>query len=320
MITHSCKEIGGYFSIDIRSGGIFPEDVIPLNIARNCLRYVIRVNNIKKIWVPYYTCPVVWESIKKEDCEMNFYHINKSFLPQIKFGENDFILYTNYFGICANNVKLLAKKYKNLIVDNAQAYYMPHNGLASFNSARKFFGVPDGAFLYSKKRLKYEFEIDKSSVDRFSHLLKRIDTDASFGYEDFRNNDEALRFEDIKLMSNITKALIKGHDIETEKQKRLENFNYLHSKLKGINELIIELDEDDIPMIYPLFIKKDELRDKLIKNKIYVAKYWDGIQENIEEQELLNYLLPLPIDQRYNVDDMEYMAQLILNKIGELNK
>lgn len=316
MITHSCKEIGGYFALDIKNG-ILPEDAIALNIARNCLRYVIRVNNIKKIWVPYYTCPVVWESIKKEDCEMNFYHINKSFLPQIKFGENDFILYTNYFGICANNVKLLAKKYKNLIVDNAQAYYMPAYGLASFNSARKFFGVPDGAFLYSKNRLDKELEVDKSSLERFSHLLKRVDSGASFGYEDYKNNDETLRFEDVKFMSNITKALIKGHDSEFEKLKRIENFNYLHSKLKDINELVIELDKDDIPMVYPLLIEKDGLRDKLIKNKIYVAKYWDGIEENIEEQDLLNYLLPLPIDQRYTVDDMEYMAQFILKETGE---
>ena len=42
---------------------------IALNCARNCLRYIIKAFLIKEIYVPFYTCPVVWQSIKKENCK-----------------------------------------------------------------------------------------------------------------------------------------------------------------------------------------------------------------------------------------------------------
>ena len=126
-----------------------------------------------------------------------FYHINESFLPEKSFSEDSYILYTNYFGICAAigicaaNVKKLSNKYKNLIVDNAQAYYMPRYGLASFNSARKFMGVPDGAFLRCEKLLDEPLELDKSSIVRFSHLLKRVDTNALDDKELYLLSDKA---------------------------------------------------------------------------------------------------------------------------------
>ena len=60
-------------------------------------------------------------------------------------------------GIGLLTIQLLNKKYPNLIVDNAQAFYMPHLGLASFYSPRKFFGVADGGYLFCGKKLDEEF-------------------------------------------------------------------------------------------------------------------------------------------------------------------
>lgn len=314
MTLNFSKEIGGYFELDIKDGKL-PSHSIALNTARNCLRYLIKTYNIKTIYAPYYTCPVVWDAIKKENCTIKFYHIDNSFMPTIDFPKNAFILYTNYFGICANNVKKLANKYKNLIIDNAQAFYTPKYGLASFNSLRKFFGVPDGAFLTCNKQLDEVLELDKTSIDRFSHLLKRIDTNAQYGYEDYKNNDELLNDEDIKIMSNLTKALTKGIDTENSKIKRLENFNFLHENLKMLNSLTIELDCDDVPMVYPLYIETEGLREKLIKNKIYIAKYWEGINKNIPEFDLLKFLISLPIDQRYNTNDMQKIINIIRKEI-----
>lgn len=131
MITNSFSEIGGYFELEVEQRFDNIKNQIALNCVRNCLRYIIRAFNIKEICVPYYTCPVVWQAIKKEECKMKFYHIDKNFMPIVDIHENDYILYTNYFGICAKNVKKLAKKFKNLIVDNSQAFYMPKYGIAS---------------------------------------------------------------------------------------------------------------------------------------------------------------------------------------------
>lgn len=317
MTVKLSNEIGGYFGLDLETDKSenLSHYSIALNSGRNCLRYLIRELNIKKIRIPSYTCPDLIKSITEENCKIDFYHVNKNFLPEEEFISSDYILYTNYFGICSRNVKTLSRKYENLIVDNAQAYHMPMSGLASFNSARKFFGVPDGAFLHSRIRLKDDLQSDKTSINRFSHLLKRIDVDAQFGYEDYKKNDELLGREEIKLMSNITKALVCSHDVIYEKSRRLENFKYLHKHLKKLNELEISLDVDDIPMIYPFLVKDGKfIKNTLIENNIYVATYWNAENLNNVEQTFQDNLVPLPIDQRYGIDEMNKILMVLAAK------
>lgn len=310
MTTNLSKEIGGYFGLEIEQKFDNVKNQIALNSARNCLRYVIRAFNIKEIYIPYYTCPVVWQAIQKEHCKIKFYHIDKTFMPDIDLPSEAYIVYTNYFGICSKNVKDLTKKYKNIIVDNSQAFYMPKYGIASFNSIRKFFGVPDGALLYIDKRLNEDFEQDVS-FNRCSHLLKRLDIDAQFGYKDFCKDDDSLIDEPIKFLSNLTKTIFNSINIEKAKIKRLENFDTLSKVLSATNELKLIPDKDNVPMVYPYLIKDETLRQKLIQNKIYVAKYWSKSPDKYYENYLYEYLLPLPIDQRYDLDDMTKIIEVI---------
>lgn len=310
MTLSFSKEIGGYFELEIDSKFDNISNNIALNCARNCLRYVIKAFQIKEIYVPFYTCPVVWQSIKKENCNIKFYHIDEKFMPTMELPENSYILYTNYFGICAKNVKDLDKKYKNLIIDNAQAFYMPKYGIASFNSIRKFFGVSDGALLQTDKFLDEKLELDVS-YNRFSHLLKRLDIDAQFGYQDFCDNDDSFAGEDIKKLSNSTKTIFNSIDIEKAKKKRLENFDFLNSHLNKTNELNISLINEDVPMVYPYLVKDDSIKSKLIKNKIYVATYWDPQPLNTQEGIFQKYVLPLPIDQRYSAEDLKKILEVI---------
>lgn len=310
MTILSCKEIGGYFELELDKIYNNCSDSVFLNTAKNCLRYVIKAFCIKEIYVPYYTCPVVYHAIKRENCKIIFYNIDKNFLPTIDFPLNAFVLYTNYFGICASNIKKLAQKYKNLIVDNAQAFYMPKYGIASFNSIRKFFGVPDGALLKVDKLLDKIFEQD-SSYQRMAHLLKRIDVNAQFGYEEFCKNENILENEEIKYASNLTKVLFNSINLENCKKQRLQNFHFFQEHLSMTNELSISLDKDDVPMVYPYLIKDENLRSKLIKNRIYIATYW--VPQPFETQEYIfqKYLIPLPIDQRYTLKDLERVMDVI---------
>lgn len=311
MTTNLFKEIGGYFELETDAKGCeFYPEAIALNSARNCLRYVIRVYQIKEIWIPYYTCNVVWQAARSENCKIKFYHIDENFLPTQEFKKDDFILYTNYFGVCAKNVENLSKKYPNLIVDNAQAFYMPKFELASFYSPRKFFGVPDGGYLFCAKKLDEKFN-KNVSYQRCSHLLKRADLRASEGYSDFQVNEESLNDESVELMSDLTHKLLASVDYKKAKENRLNNFKFLHNSLKQTNELQIELSKNDVPLAYPYLIKKEGLREKLIQNKIYVATYWSPLDKEFYESKLQKYLLPLPIDQRYGEAEMKRILEVI---------
>lgn len=308
------KEIGGFFQLETNLGEEYHSAAIRLNSARNCLRYIIRTYKIKRIWAPAYTCPVVWDAIKAEECEIIFYDINEYFLPTKSFPQNDYILYTDYFGVCGKNIELLASKYPNLIVDYSQSFYAKPKGLASFNSPRKFFGVPDGGYLFQKNKLEIQLEKDES-ISRFSHLIKRIEQGASNAYSDFMREDAMLDDVPIKSMSELTLTLLRGINYSEKRKIRLRNFSYLHSKLQEHNLLQLNLSQVDVPMVYPLLIKKDNLRTKLIGNKIYVATYWKGQKDQNWGKQFENYLLPLPIDQRYSLSDMDFVIKILSDNI-----
>ncbi len=309
------KEIGGYFELETIKGESYFKDCIALNSGRSSLRYIIRANNIKTLHTPYYTCWSVTDTIKEEGVEIRFYNIDENFLPTKEFKEDDFILYTNYFGVNGKNIKELSQKYKNLIIDNAQSFFFPLEiGLSSFNSVRKFFGVPDGSYLKCNKILNKDFEQD-ISYKRSLFLLKRHDLGANAAYNDFQLSEATFELnKNIKLMSNLTCNLLKGIDYDFIKQRRLQNFKIYDEILKSSNELKIKLDCDDIPMVYPYLIKKEGLREKLIQNKIYIAKYWAPLEDNLFESNFQKFLLPLPLDQRYNEEDIKRVIGHILNQ------
>lgn len=207
-----------------------------LNCGRNSLRYIIRTYNIKEIFIPYYTCPSVWQAIKRERCQIKFYHIDKTFLPTIKFPQDSYILYTNYFGINSKNVYYMADKYKHLIIDNAHAFFMTQIGLAGFNSIRKFLPTPDGSIVYTTKKNTTIYSPDES----YKSLINT----------DFRNRDFDIS-EDIKAISNKTVELLNNLDITLNKTYRIEKFYELDKKYHRTNLLKLSLYEYDVPYVYP---------------------------------------------------------------------
>ena len=116
--------------------------------ARDALKFLIQKYSIKELRIPYYLCDVIRHALFEVGVKPLFYHIDDDFLPTREFSEEDYILYPNYFGICDNNVDLLAKKYPKLILDNAHAYYAKTQGFATFDSERKFLETDFGANLY----------------------------------------------------------------------------------------------------------------------------------------------------------------------------
>ncbi len=316
MNSNLCKtEIGGYFELECGHSSSIHAGASTLNSARSALRVTIRTAHITEIFVPSYTCPLIWDAIKAENCNIHLYDIGLDFLPVQDFPHDAFVLYTNYFGVCANLVDILAQKYRNLIIDNAQAFYMPFKGYASFYSPRKFFGLPDGGLLYCRDKLQLP-DAKGISYDMCSHLLKRIDADASTGYADFQRNDEALGERGVQQMSALTQALLGNIDYTGAKAKRLENFAFLHKALSARNKLTFALSDCDVPMIYPFLTDDSDLRTKLIENKIFVATYWPGTEDTCPPGStgayLRRHLIPLPIDQRYGINEMKRIIEKII--------
>lgn len=312
------RPIGGYFELELRKGEHYHKKAIRLNTARNCFEYILRRRHIKKVYIPFYTCEVMLEPIDKLGIDYEFYHIDESLEPTILpvLKTNEAFLYTNYFGLKQACVKKLIGVYgERLIVDNAQAFYAkPYPGIDTFYSARKFFGLADGAYLYTDGFLQQELEQD-NSFDRMSHLLKRVDLGAEAGYQDFKKNDGALVGQDIKKMSRLTDVLLSGIDYNRARIIRRENFIVLDKALSKTNCFHFDLDEDNTPMVYPYLANDKTLKQQLIEKKIFVATYWPNVYEwcNPEDWEftLAERVAYIPVDQRYDSNDMAYIISVL---------
>lgn len=312
------EAIGGYFSLELPLREEYHKDAIRLNTGRNCMEYILRARSYKKVYVPYYTCEAVMEPINKLGIPYEFYHIDVHFEIRDHFTlkADEALLYTNYFGLKQRYVEQLAEKVgTRLIVDNTQAFYAkPIQGIDTFYTCRKFFGVADGAYLYTDKVLNEDFEQDKS-YDRMSHLLKRIDLSAEEGFAEFRKVDDGLDNQPIRMMSKLTQRIMQSIDYNAAAMKRRENYIMLHEMLGEENNLQLTLDDDAVPMVYPFLAPNIGLREKLIEKKIFVARYWPNVLDWTEkgsiEYQLTEQMQPLPIDQRYGEEDMQRIIKVI---------
>ena len=311
------EPIGGYFELELRSGSHYHIDAIKLNTARNCFEYILRAKKYKKVYIPYYTCEAILEPILKLNIDYEFYSIDGQLNPifEKKFQDDEAFLYTNYFGLKHKTVELLAKKIgKNLIIDNTHAFFTkPINGIDTFYSARKFLGVADGAYLYTNVVLNINLEQDKS-FNRMSHLLKRIDTSAEKAYMDFTQNEYVLTNQPIMKMSKLTNALLSSVDYENVKNTRIRNYKFLEKHLSIKNHFQLPF-SGEVPLVYPFRTNNEALRTKLIENKIYVATYWPNVfiwcDENKLENLLAKQIIPIPIDQRYNENNLLSIIQIL---------
>lgn len=317
------KAIGGYFELADKDckGGHLPVEGIALNTCRNALEYIIlHLVDIKRIFIPYYTCAAVVEPLKRLDVEYVFYHINEylEIADEIILQDGDYLIVNNYFGVKDAYVSQLSIKYGNrLVVDNAQALFAPVlPNIKAVYSTRKYVGVADGGFAVGVPAVGIiDYEEDNSS-EHYSHLYIRKERGAEAGFKDYQANECKLDNQPIRRMSSQTQSILSQIDYETVIDKRRQNYKYLSDALGKKNILQLPLmDSFSCPMVYPFMTDDESLRSRLIENKIFVARYWPNVlvwcEKDELEYKLVTQVLPIPVDQRYGREDMERIIKII---------
>ncbi len=318
------KEIGGYYEIEysnIELGGIHSSALL-LNSGRYALEYILRANNYRRIYVPYYICDVIFEPIAACGVEYEFYFVDEQMeptaIPMVK--EDEAFLYLNNFGFKNDYIPKLASLVNNLIVDNCQALFAPPApGVDTFYSLRKFAGTPDGAFLYTNKRLNTELP-PYDCTHTTDHLYSRGNVSPNAGFMQFRENEQKLSGIGMGQMSATTRKFLNTYDFEKNKLARDRNFLHLHHVLGQHNEYqAMDIDSVCGPLFYPLLTPSATLKQQLIANKIYVSTVFPAIHKAVPEDSYENYLshqlIRLPIDQRYSIADMAYMARIVIDNL-----
>lgn len=305
------KEIGGYFGLEQLIDRPYHINVIELNTARNALIYLVKAKKIKKIFLPYFLCDSVANILKKYSINYEYYHIDKDFMPIFnqELHLDEFLYIVNFYGQITDNVIWKFKtEYLNIILDNTQSFFQkPISGVDTIYSCRKYFGVPDGAYLSTDTTLDEKLEEDKSSP-RMNHILGRFEGQASTYYNDFKENDESFKMLPLKKMSRLSKNILGAIDYEKVRLRRHQNFLYLHDNLGNSNVLDIRV--PDGPFSYPFYVKNGiVVRKALAEKKIYIPTLWPNVlrdnKESTTEYDYAANILPIPCDQRYDIKDMK---------------
>ena len=309
------NSIGGYIGLELGAyKNNFFKNKLLFNSGRSACVYYLRQKGIKHIWVPYYICGDFIETLRKNDIDVNLYHLDKDLEIKADIGVDEAILYVNYFGCKEDYIKKISDTYSTLIIDNSQAFFNKQIGdLPTFYSVRKFFGVPDGGILMAEEDLTDPKLDDYQSHEYCQHLIKQLDVNSTYGYTDFRNNEERIIAEGLYGMSKLSKQIMGSFDLELVKEKRLENFSFLKKHLEDRNQFKLST-----PSLFhfPFMTERAaDLRTYLVKNNIYTPMLWADQLPVIDatwEKQLIENIVHLPIDQRYGLEEMEYIVDKIL--------
>lgn len=312
--------VGGYFELELPSyRNIKHEGALKYQSARAAFLDLLRHIKPKRIWMPYYICDSMLNVIRICNIEICFYKIdsNLNIGDNILLKNNDLLLYVNYFGVCLEQVKNVLRKFNpnQVVIDFSQAFYEnKQNCLATIYSPRKFFGLPDGGLIFSKKITREPNLRDTNSEERMLHLIKRLSNSPESGYLDYKKSENSLSDVEPKLISRLTEKLLESINYEKARIKRNKNFHFLHKNLKSFNNFPIP-SEINSPLCYPLLLESNELKEKLLSKKVFTATYWTDVFARVDlnyfEYNLSRNLIPIPCDQRYNKSDMDYISKLI---------
>ncbi|EKS9916157.1 hypothetical protein BTK97_004987 [Burkholderia multivorans] len=312
-------EIGGYLGLDVQQGRHFHDKARRYNTARSALISVCKAlrgasDQPLTLLLPRFNCPDVAEALEAHtDVEMHFYGIDKNLepiIPKVDAAASIFY-FINLFGLKSASAAGLPG---NSIVDNVHAFFSPPiDGMHTLYSARKFFGVPDGAYLYSD--LALEIPPAYVSWEKSAYLLQRLDVGAPAGYAGFQRAEHALSSSPVCGMSALSQALLGGLDYQGFARRRRRNFEYLHDRIGAANELAAVIDQalsdpQFVPLCYPhLRDDGERVRSFLISEGVFVPRYWAGISDDSQatpfERHLATNCLHLPIDHRYDYADMD---------------
>lgn len=305
-------EIGGYFGFETwHDRGHYHSDALAINSGRHALELILADKDIKVLYLPKYYCDVLLEPISRLGVHVEYYDVTMQLEVPTEIIGRGWLLYINYFGLKDNEVIRLAGLTDKLIVDNSQAFYSkPLKGVPTFYSCRKFFGVPDGGYVYGLSS-KPTLELDDSK-DRFTHLLGRTTDGAQMHFATYKEHERIFSRIPPRLMSVLTNMIMSSIDYKSALERRLDNFNLLHEKLGTMNELKIE--NGGSAMCYPYKGEKSA-KAELLKERIYIANYWPNVTEQFDSTtnayKFAKGLDCLPVDHRYTKRDMERVAEIV---------
>ena len=316
--------------------------------GRGAIRLLFQnLPQVKKVLLPEYTCSSVISPIESLGISCSYYPLNKDLSVNrevlcslIDKFASQAVYFQSYYGF--DTLKSIRDDYPTLqekgiiVVED-----ITHSWLCDFNSTvadysvaslRKWLQLPDGGVLLSNTHsLNYEMTEEESSliVSEFiqASVLKEkyFDTFNPSDKEAFRQHyinakDLLQQDETIYSMSKQAQSVLSQIDFSEIVRKRKENAKYIHTHLCNNDyvESVVEWSDDSVPLYYPIFVKENRslLQKELAKNAIYCPIHWPvpsqvSLNMSPDASFIYTHVLSLICDQRYDLDDMLSIIQIV---------
>ncbi len=319
------REIGGYLELEDFGGVTYHGEAVALDSARSCLAYLIELRGIRAIALPDLMCSAVPQVCDTAGCAHRAYRVGESFLPIYDFdlADGEWLYLADYYGMLTADAVKSALDFAGgrVIVDEVQGFFrQPWLGADTIYTCRKFFGVPDGAYLATRDGARLGRELPAcQSAARMAHVLGRAEDGASAHYGEYALAEESIGADGPAVMSEVTRRLLSGVDYGRVKAVRERNFAELARLLRLAN--LLDPDQPEGPYMYPFLVRDaGDVRKRLASRGMYVPTLWLNVLEECPAGSVARRfawdILPLPVDQRYGVADMRVLAQAVLEETG----
>lgn len=198
-------------------------------------------------------------------------------------------------------------------------------------SIRKSIGVCDGALVLSKKPTNKNY-IGSESPDfgllrlgaqkqKGRYVYSKSLDDKGVFLSELRQGEEMIdKLDGVHPISEISEIMIATINGEEIAYARRENMKHLWSLLNGKVKMIPGLERcfDGAPFSLPILVgDRDIVQKQLAQKGVYAPVLWpiDDKARNMCKVSayVSDHMLSIPIDQRYNYDDIEDIASIVLS-------
>lgn len=290
-----------------------------------------------KVWLPDWLCESMIDAVHKTGIDYGYYRLGadlrmdvEQFVEENKpISENDAIVLVNYFGLVDvdQTIQQLRDKkvFSVIIEDDVQALFSfldgkPHAADYRFTSLRKSIAAPDGGLVWTKYPMPVANKENTFAPVKLKGALIKggsKDGDPDEAYLRCFEKGEVLIEENYEsMMSRESQNIFAATNLEEVAQCRRRNAQYLIKELQTIGiESLLPLKNDCVPLFVPIAINdRDDLRRTLRKHAIFCPVHWP-LRDDMMHLEtgafMAEHELSLVIDQRYTLEDMQCMMDVI---------
>jgi effector-binding domain-containing protein len=304
----------------------------------------------KVVLFPAYCCWSMSAPFKKTGWSIVYYRLNEDLsvdtnhLMQLLTNNNvDAVLTMNYFGVaCTDETVNMVKRYNADVVVIEDFSHCTFGLKQIFNpqidiyvsSIRKSIGICDGAIILSKREMPMQY-VNKEESEFYEKRYNALKEKSLYSYtkgdyakikflQELRECENTLNeFTTIHAISEQGLQMIRQVNGEEVKFARKENMKHLLCLLEGKIHTVpgIEKSINNVPFSLPILVShREQVQKMLANNGIYAPVLWPICDEAekvcLVSSNMANHMLSIPVDQRYDWDDIEEIANRLLKVLG----